>query len=199
VEIGCIVEGDGEENAVPILLRRIIAEIDPALHVRVHRPFRRPKGQLTKQEQLTRAVDLMARQMTVPRAVLVLMDADDDCPAQLGPRLLGWAQSARHDGPIAVVVANREYESWFVAAADSLRGYRGLPDDLSPPGDPEAIAAAKEWLSRHMPRGEPYSPTAHQASFSHVMSLEEARQAPSFDKLCREVRRLVQALRANEG
>jgi hypothetical protein len=31
------------------------------------------------------------------------------------------------------------------------------------------------------------------------MSLEEARQAPSFDKLCREVRRLVQALRANEG
>src|SRR5262245_22091876 len=126
MEIACIIEGDGEEDALPTLLRRIIQEIDPGLYVHVRRPFRRPKGQLRKQPLLSQAVERMARQLTPPRAILILTDADDDGPAELGPQLLAWARAARQDVPIAVVVANREYEAWFLAASESLRGHHGL-------------------------------------------------------------------------
>ncbi|MFN8633673.1 MAG: DUF4276 family protein [Chloroflexota bacterium] len=195
MEIGCIIEGDGEEDALPILLRRVIQEIDPTLYVHIRRPFRRPKGQLKKQLFLSQAVTLLARQLTPPRALLILLDADDDCPAEIGPQLLGWAQAARRDIPMAVVMATREYEAWFLAAAESLRGHRGLPGDLMPPTDSETVSGAKEWLRRHMSPNDLYSPVVHQASFSQVMSLEQARRSPSFDKLCRDVRRLVEALR----
>ena len=197
MEIACIVEGDGEEQALPVVLRRIIEEFDPSLtwSIRLHPPIRRPRDQLNRQTILVRVVDLAARQLTGSGAILVLIDADEDCPASLGPDLLTWARAARGDVPISVVLAKVEYESWFLAAARSLRGHRGLPPDLEPPSDPESISGAKEWLTGHMPRGEPYSPTRHQASFSQVMSVEEARRAPSFDKLCRDIRRLVEAMR----
>jgi hypothetical protein len=197
VEIGCIVEGDGERDALPVLLRRVIRDFDPALDVRILRPYRLPKGQFRKQGALRDAIQLVVGQLTPPRALLVLIDADDDCPAVLGPGLLAWVQSARPDVPSAVVVANREYEAWFLAAAESLRGHRGLAGDLSPPPAPETISGAKEWLTRHMPTGQPYAPVRHQASFSAVMDLQLARQrAPSFDKLSRDIRRLMKELRA---
>jgi hypothetical protein len=201
VEIACIVEGEGEESALPVLLRRILEEIDPSLAwaVRLYPPIRRHADLLKTRDHLTRVVDLAARQLSRPGAVLVLVDADDACPAELGPRLLGWAQTARSDIPISVIVAKCEFEAWFLAAAESLRGHRGLPESLAPPANPEIVSGAKEWLARQMPPGQPYSPTRHQASFSQVMSLEQARRAPSFEKLCREVHRLVEALRPLEG
>jgi len=202
VEIACIVEGDGEKAALPVLLRRILEEIEPSLvwTVRIHAPIRRPRDQLVRQGVLSRVVDLAARQFTGPGAVLVLIDADDACPAMLAPNMLAWAQAARSDTLMSVVLANVEYEAWFLAAAESLRGHRGLPHDLASPSDPEVVSGAKEWLSRRMPRENPYSPTSHQASFSATIDLELARQrAPSFDKLCRDVRRLVDALRVTGG
>jgi hypothetical protein len=201
VEIACIVEGEGEEEALPLLLRRIIAETDPSLAwaIRMPAPIRRNRGFLTRQEQLSRVVDLAARQLSHPGSIFVLIDADDDCPASLGPDLLRWATAARSDTLISVVLAKAEYEAWFLAAAESMRCHRGLPVDLEPPPDPEGIRGAKEWLSRHMPAGRPYTPTSHQASFSEKMNLEQARRAPSFDKLCRDVRRLVEAMRVAEA
>jgi hypothetical protein len=195
MEIGCIIEGEGEEDTLPVLLRRIIQEIDPSTFVQLPRPFRRPKGQLKKQPLLSQAVSQVAQRLSPPRALLIVIDADDDCPAELGPRLLGWAQAARQDVPIALVMANREYEAWFLAAAESLRGHRGIEADIVAPADPEVIAGAKEWLTGRMPRGRPYSPMSHQASFSAAIDLELARhRAPSFEKLCRDVRRLVDAM-----
>jgi len=200
VELGCIIEGDGERDALPILLRRVIQEIDPSLYERILRPFRRPRGQLSSQRQITEAVDFVLRTLTPPCAILILIDADDDCPAELGPRLLGWARTVRSDLPMAVVLANREYEAWFVAAAESLRGHRGIQPDVVVPPDPEVISGAKEWLTERMSRGQPYKPTSHQASFSATIDLAMARQrAPSFDKLCRDVRRLVDAMRADSA
>ena len=201
MELSCIVEGAGEDDALPVLLRRIIADIDPPLYsLRIHRPLRRPTGQLRKQELLSTAVQVSARRFTSAGAILILLDADDDCPVELGARLLSWATLARSDLPIAVVVANREYEAWFLAAAQSLRGHHGLPADLSPPDNPDAIGGAKEWIQRHTPRGIRYSPTRDQASFSQRMDLELARQnSRSFRKLDKEVRRLVEALQAAQN
>lgn len=126
-------------------------------------------------------------------AILILMDSDDDCPAEIGPELRRRACEARPDVPIAVVLANTEYEAWFLAAAESLANTRGLMAHLTAPPDPEAIRDAKGWLSAHMTmRERKYSPTQDQASFSAVMDLDLARRrSRSFQKLWQEVARLM--------
>jgi hypothetical protein len=143
----CIVEGHGDRESVPVLIRRLAAKLDPAMIVHIPPPLRIPKNKLLKPGELERAVELAARRIAGHGAVLILLDSDDDCPAQLGPELLQRATSARRDVPLAVVIAKREFESWFLAAAESLRGNRGLATDLNPPPDPETIRGAKEWLT----------------------------------------------------
>lgn len=192
IRIGCVVEGQGEEHAVPIIVRRIAGLLNPSMVVQVPTVIRRPRGRLVKQPELEAAVDLAARRLGGRGAILVILDGDADCPAQLGPKLLGWAQAARTDLPAAVVVAKREFEAWFIAAAESLRGQQGLATDLRGPPDPENVRGAKEWLARHMPREQPYSPTAHQALLARQLDLDAARRrADSFDKCYREVVRLL--------
>ena len=94
--------------------------------------------------------------------------------------------------PIAVVMARREFEAWFLAAAGSLGGRRGLPGDVAAPPNPEDIRGAKEWLSQRIPSGA-YSPAVDQASLAAVFDLELARGAPSFDKCYRDVVSLLEA------
>ncbi len=194
VRIGCVVEGRGEAQAVPVIIQRIASLVQPSAVVHVPIVIRRDKAKLVKQPELEAAVDLAARRIGGRGAVLVVVDGDDHCPAELGPRLLGWAQTARADLPVAVVVAKREFEAWFIAAAKSLRGYQGLAANLSAPPDPEAIRGAKEWLTRHMPKGQPYSPTVHQELLARRFALEAARKSDSFDKCYREVSRLLSRL-----
>ncbi len=63
--------------------------------------------------------------------LLLLLDAEEDCPAKLAPRLLERARAARCDADVACVLAKRQLENWFKAAAASLAGVSGLPNDLS--------------------------------------------------------------------
>jgi hypothetical protein len=123
--------------------------------------------------------------------VFVLIDADDDCPATLGPSLQARAQAARPDVPVSVVLAKSEFEAWFLASAVSLRGKRDLPDDMHPPADPEGIRDAKGWLSRQMPDGRVYVETVDQGKLVKDLDVGLARTADSFDKCYREVDALL--------
>ncbi|MCC6854234.1 MAG: hypothetical protein IT502_18225 [Rubrivivax sp.] len=76
------------------------------------------------------------------------------------------------------------YETWFVAAAQSLRGVQGLSSGADAPADPEATRDAKGWLGRLMPHR--YDPIADQLPFTRAFDLEAARRVPSFDRLCRK-------------
>lgn len=188
--LAVIVEGHGEVQAVPVLLRRMIPLIDPARRVEILRPIRVPRGKLLK--ELGRHVDLAARQTGPGGSVLVLLDADDDCPVATAPPLLQAAAAARSDINCAVVLPVSEFEAWFLAAAVSLRGYRGLPDDLEPPTEPESVRDAKGWLQARRADGFAYSPTTDQPALTAVMDLEAARSgSASFDKLWRDIERLV--------
>jgi hypothetical protein len=113
----------------------------------------------------------------------VLADADDDCPVELRNSLCSLCEIAHKDLNISIVTAQREYESWFIAAGRSLmvKGY--LTTSLVPVSNCESIGGAKEWLTKRMQSGGPYSPTRHQTVFSLVMDLKEARGARSFRKL----------------
>jgi hypothetical protein len=195
VRIGCIVEGHGECESLPILIRRIATLFDPALEVRIPHPVRIPKSKLLRPGELERAVDLAGMSVEGNGGILVVLDSDDDCPAALAPVLLDRVRSARGDLPCAVILPNREFETWFLAAAPSLRGCRGLPDDLESPPDPEMIRGAKEWLSARVRTGA-YSGNVDQASFTAVFDIELARRSPSFDKCYREVIRLLESTRA---
>ena len=194
VQISCIVEGHGEMEAVPILIRRIAENLYPELEIRTPRPIRVSRDKVVKAGELERRVELAARKIRGEGAIFVLLDCDDDCPAHLGPELLGRALQARSDLPIAVVLAKHEFESWFIAAIDSLRGQRGLKDNLQQARNPEAVRGAKEWLSQHMENNS-YRETLDQPKLTARFDFDQARRVGSFDKCYRDIVYLLDELR----
>ncbi|MYA71336.1 DUF4276 family protein, partial [Candidatus Poribacteria bacterium] len=187
VKIGCIVEGESEVATVPLLIRRIAANLYPELPIVVSAPIRRPRNKVVKENALERAVEFVARQIGGQGAIFIILDSDGDCPAELGPALLHRASQARSDLPIAVVIAKNEFEAWFLAAAESLRGGRGLKNDIHPPNDPEVVRDAKGWLDKRMENNESYSETTDQPALAALFDIEQARQADSFDKCYRDI------------
>ena len=197
IRIGCIVEGHGEVEAVPVVVRRIAERESPLSAIQMSSPIRISKDRLVKSGELERTVELAARLAGEAGGVLVVLDSDDDCPAEQGPALLARAVDARSDRPIAVVLAKREFEGWLLSAAESLRGKRGLSDDLQPPADPEAIRGAKEWLTGRMTAGRTYSPTLDQPALSARFDLDLARtRSQSFDKFYRDTVALISRLQS---
>lgn len=198
-----IVEGVGEVEAVPLLIRRIAHELFmPPKLVDVTKPIRIGRGKLLKNGELERAVQLAAYHVSGRRGgVLVLIDADDDCPAELGPVLQARAEVAAHGGCQArVVLASSEFEGWFLAAAESLRDCRGLPPDLVPPPFPETVRDAKGWLTDRMPESRVYSPVLDQPALAASMSLAAAVDGSvSFEKFRREILRLLDAAEGGIG
>ncbi|NQT40328.1 MAG: DUF4276 family protein [Planctomycetes bacterium] len=191
LNLGCIVEGYGDMAAVPELVRRFQQVLDPGIGLEIRPPTRAARCELVKEGEVERQVERLVRQLTPPRAILILIDADDDCPAELGPELLARAQQARPDVPVGVVLAKFEYEAWFLAAIESLKGKRGLAEDLPAVEDPEAIQGAKEFLRSHMGGSRTYSPRTDQPAMTALFDMRMARErSPSFDKCWREVERL---------
>ncbi|MBB4918419.1 DUF4276 family protein [Streptosporangium saharense] len=191
VTIASIVEGDGEVSALPVLLRRIAGALS-CWDVRIPPPRRVPRSRLVARGGVENAVLQASYQLTGAGGILLLIDSDDDCPATLGPELFRRAREARGDREISVVLACREFEAWFLAAAESLSGHRGLADPLLPPPNPEGIRGAKEWLSARKSDGTRYRETVDQAALAALFDMEQARKAaPSFDKFWRDVERLL--------
>lgn len=198
MQIVPIVEGHGDVEAVPLLLRRIL-QAEGVPHVRVPRPIRCPRTKITRPGELERCVRLAHAQSDEEAGVLILLDADEECPAHLAPVLHKRASQALPRTPVSVVLAKMEYESWFLAALDTLRGVRGIRRDVLPPADPEAIRGAKEYLSSLREKGV-YAETVDQPAFTAQFGIQEARQrSPSFDKLWREVVWLCRELERGMG
>ena len=195
IKVGLVVEGHGDFKAAPILFRRIGYDIDSSVPLDVQQPIRRPRSSLVRTAgELERAVELAALKARPRGGVFVLLDSDDDCLAELAPRLLALAESAAMGLPVSVILPQREFEGWFLAAAESIRGKRGLPADLAPPQNPEEIRGAKGWLRERM-HGHVYSETIDQPALAAVFDLNQARAAKSFDKCYRELARLIDLYR----
>ncbi len=178
-----IVEGHGEVEALPLLIRRIFDAFRPGVYPIVNPPSRVKVGTFLKdQDYFKKYIELAAAKAAQGEGmVLILLDCEGDCPGTLGPRLLADAQAICGDIRCAIALAHREYETWFLAAAESLRGCAGLSDQLLPPASPESIRGAKEWLGRHMPVS--YDPIIHQAKMTARFDFHSARAVPSFERL----------------
>lgn len=193
-----IVEGQGEVAAVPPLLRRIVTEFCPGLSIEVFKPIRQPASSLVKADNdcLRNAIELAAdklsgnRHSAAKKLILILIDADGRCAAQLGPELKRRAGEQASHLEISSVVAVDEFETWFVASAESLTKYLDVKSSEIPPR-PEESRTKSKWIEDRF-RGVRYNKPADQPKFCAVMNLALCRsRAPSFDKLCREIERMA--------
>lgn len=195
VAVAAIVEGHAEVESVPILLRRIFVHLG-ASDIHIARPFRVKRNRVVKPGELERAISQTIRDRAEVGGILVLIDSDDDCPAELGPQLLERAKKVT-GLPVAVVLATREFECWFLGSKESLRGINGILKDATAPANPEKIRGAKEHLTRNMGQGRRYLEVDDQAAFAERFDLNAARRCcTSFDKCFREAERLLRAIRA---
>lgn len=186
LDVVAVVEGRGEVEAVPVLLRRIAAVASPGLHLRVE-TIRRDRQAVVRSPDFENAIELAAQRIAPDGLILVLLDADRDCPADLAPELLRRARRSRSDRNIRVVLAKCEYEAWFLAAAESLAGTCGLTTSISSPRNPEGVRDAKGWLSARTESNKRYRPPKDQVSLTASFDMAAARSAPSFDKLWRDL------------
>ncbi len=177
-----IVEGHGDVQAVPVLLRRLIGAAQAWEQLSIDTPIRRKRSQLVDQRQLIKSVRL-ARLRKDCRGILVIFDSDDDCPVEIAAQVREWALAEAGHLACEVVLANREYEAWFLAAVESLRGHHGVKDDAVSHPHPESRRGAKGVLEAKMHIG--YSETRHQPAFSNVFSMSAAYAG------CRSFRKLV--------
>lgn len=190
--IASIVEGHGEEAAIRPLITNIIASGTGDVYPRIAQPYRVPWGSLVNRSgELERSAQIVLREGGPSSRLLVLLDADECCPALLGPELLERLVQRFPDRRISVVIANWEYESWFVASAESIAQHVGATLGAEVPGNIEAIQNPKVWLERNV-LNRRYRETGDQASFSSVIDVSLARQrSQSFNRFCRELERLV--------
>ena len=189
INVVSIVEGDGEVRALPILLRRLSDWLSPGSLVHVPAPIRVRRDRfIQRDEEFRRVMLLAAAKAGAGGWVLVLLDADDDCPASLGAQLLRRAREVIPHRRVSVVLPNHEFEAWFIAAASSLEGQRGFTQPLGEaPVAAESRRGAKEWLGARMSVG--YHETTDQPAFAASFDLQQAHDGSrSFQKLCKEWR-----------
>src|SRR5829696_9022736 len=90
-----VVEGQSEVLAFGELLRRLLYRLE-VYDVTVAQPFRVPRSRVVREGEVERAVRMAVAARDGATAVLVVLDADDDCPARLGPSLLARCRRATH-------------------------------------------------------------------------------------------------------
>jgi hypothetical protein len=185
--VATLVEGDGEVAALPILLRRLGEWRTPGVYAQVLAPIRVHRDRfLSRDEEFRRHLLLAAAKCGEKGWILVVLDADDDCPADLARDILERARACIPHRRISVVLANREYEAWFIAAAESLHGHRGFSFHPADVIDAERPRDAKGWMKARMASGA-YRETTDQPAFSAFMDLQQAfDRSRSFRKLCSE-------------
>jgi hypothetical protein len=188
-----IVEGQSEVESVPILLRRICNQMQ-AFHIQIARPFRVKRNKVVLKGELERAIEQGVRDRDNIGAILVFLDAEDDCPAKLGPQLIERCKKTTQF-PMTVVLANTEMEGWFLGGKESLRGVCGIRLDAVAPPNPESIRGAKERLTQNMDHGRRYLEVDDQPTLAAQIDFNLTRnRCPSFDKFLREAQKLIHYL-----
>jgi hypothetical protein len=199
--IAPIVEGHTEDDCIEPLLHRVWNDLlQPPFRLQVLQPSRGNRDSLVRPNhpdlalKVTEAYRKLAQRLKHDPAsrglLLLLIDAEGDCPAVLGPRLLRDMRAVRPDTDISCVLAKRMFENWLVAGASTLAGVNGLPNPLP---DRERVEEQNGWRwFDDQFRGEKglrkYKKKEDAKVFVQFFSPQECRDnCPSFDKLCRDL------------
>ncbi|WP_219417281.1 DUF4276 family protein [Pseudonocardia nigra] len=116
--IGLIVEGPGDKNGVPVLFRRHLQDVGEYRDI-LGKPIpANGRGSITTPKGIEGYVSVAASRPGC-RGILVVIDSDDDPVCELGPALLPRAQAVSKV-PVYIALAERCYESWLFASAETL-------------------------------------------------------------------------------
>lgn len=204
-----IVEGPGDEDAVPFLLRTwffehdLLAEFETSdLAISAN-----GCGRLTAEYNAAKHLGIehyVSRALLDdPDAILVLLDADKECIKReneglpkYGPTMLARAKTAAIGTPVSVVIADPELEMWFLAAQKRLTKcgmfHEGelLSDEFFSQPKSGCKGKVEELIGRK------YVETADQAKFASQVSFKDAEMSDcrSFKKLAKELNSLVEQI-----
>jgi hypothetical protein len=209
------VEGSGEVDAAPVLVKRLLPSDAWSSLILVPTPFRvKGWGYLLKEKgkkwiRLLKAATVAHRPLG---GVLLLLDGDIKgqafCARNKAWELSKLAVDAGAGSlfSVATVFAVMEYETWLIAGVESLAG-KPLPEGrrgvnqgvVAPTGNlEEAPRAAKSWLSGNMAMG--YKPTEDQKVLTEMVDLEAIRKRGlrSFRRMENALQQLVDAIRSGQ-
>ena len=188
-----IVEGNGELKAVPILLYKLLHQLQRYdIHIAEPKPAY-GRDNLLKPGGIEKFVRYAWRERECG-AILILLDADEDCPLTLVRDLARRITALGLLYPVVIVCANRMFETWFLASFATLAGPIGLRAD-EPPADAEAVKNPKDWLNQRFPRGRAYKETSDQEALTRLLDPALARaQSRSFRRLWQAVEQAVAAI-----
>lgn len=113
-----------------VLMRRVLHDLG-VFDLPVARPFRVKRQRVIREGELERSIVQAERSRSGASSVFIVLDADEDCPADLASHLMQRAR-VQTDLPVRVVFPKVEIEAWILGAVDSLRGVRGIRDDAQP-------------------------------------------------------------------
>ena len=192
-----VVEGPGDVDALPGLLYRILSEKLGHYDVMVAHGKANVVNAHNRSNLENKLEKYLRYALNQPdcAAILVLVDADDDCPVVEFQRLSQRCEQSGVGVPVQIVYAHREFESWFLASWETVKDQAGLPNTESPVGPIENVANPKQWIIDRKPKGEGYKPTSHQVSYTTAINLDLAHQnSRSFRRLCHALELLVGAM-----
>jgi hypothetical protein len=214
-----LVEGHGDVEAVPILVKRLLVEYSAFDAVLLDsKPLR--VGEYSKVSRCNfgewqRFLKVAAKRKDCG-GCLLLLDGDSQTKVDGAP-FCAWraarrlAEEARKVGggtlfSVAIVFACMEFESWLIAGAESLagrsfsRGRRELPDAIEPlPPNPELNPRdAKGWFKKRVMNG--YNPARDQGELTRLVDVDLIRQKGmrSFQRLESATKALVDAIRSGQ-
>ena len=193
-----VVEGQGDSEATPVLLRRLLGD-SGRWDIQVLR-----SKCANGKSKLLRKFESFLRYAVIEadcEAILVLLDADEDCAAELARGLAARAEQLRLRVPVAVVVADHEYEGWFIAALDAnpANPVRARLNLNEPAAGPDAVDKVirnpKAWLEERMPSDLAYKETEDQVWLSSQIDTRlVAFRSRSFQRLQHAVTELTLAI-----
>lgn len=187
-----VVEGEGDFDAFPILLRNILYS-HSLFGIQVLNPPHK-RGDLVKIKN--RFNEYFQDAIKYGAAVIWVTDFDVDgcsCVAETQSEMRSLANNIRPSWPIEFVFMVKEYETLFLADPNATRKVLGqISQSKAFPANPETVRDAKGWLINAMPQGFAYKSTVHQAKITAALNFDVLRTAsPSFAHLERAVLRLV--------
>jgi hypothetical protein len=188
-----IVEGQGDEKAVSVLVRRILQD-HGHYDIKLLPPQRR--GEYPTVVKNFENYFLAAIKEKAPILWILDFDAEGcDCPYQEAATLLARAQELRAGWPIRVAFLVKEYEVLFLHDEQATRKvFTDIPKETAFPAEPESIRDAKGWLSQQRPRGCAYKETVHQEKITAHLDLGLLRErSGDFVHLERAVLHLIDA------
>ena len=188
--IAQIVEGFGEVESVPQILRRRIVELgqaggesDAPVWLTYPPLNARGRGNLLVDGGIEENVRIAARIPDV-FAILVVLDAESDAECILGPEMLARAEQAAAGVPVRVCLAVRQFENWLAASVVNGQEWAPTPETYESAGAIESIKARIE--------SGRYKKTTNQPRLTGAMDHSlVAERCPSFARLLRCIDELV--------